>query len=95
MANKKPTHKEMIDARKQRRLEAELKAKSEKKKQTIRTVFIALGTVLLLALIVVLVMQPWSGNSNNGSETTWEFSHDMETKHHVEIAVKDFGVIKV
>ncbi len=109
MANKESTHKQMIEERRRRRAEAEQKAKAQKKKQTIGIVAGVLGTVVLLGLIILLIMRPWADNvfttagDGDGPDITsttdfgadWEFKHDMKVKHHVEIKVKDQGVIKV
>lgn len=100
MANKESTRKQMIEERRRRREEAEKRAAAAKKKQTIGWIAGILGTALLLTLSIVLIMQPWgsgdgSKTDNNSYLDSWEFKHDMDVKHHVEIDVKDYGVIKL
>lgn len=87
------THKQVIEERRRRREEAEAAEKLKRRKRTTGIICGAAGAVLLVAVLALLIFQPWS---DGGSDTTdgWLFTHDVSVKHHIEIEVQDYGTIK-
>lgn len=105
--NKDEKYRIQLEERRKQRAAKEAEQKAAKRKRTlITTAYISVGVLLVVAL-ALFIFKPWetkttftSGNGTNSAETSdawadWEFKHDVTTKHHVEIDVKDHGVIKV
>ena len=103
MAENRDSHKKIVEERHRMREEAEKAAEAARKKRNIGIVIGIAAAVLFVALLILVIMQPWNNGGGNGetvnsnaeiSDSKWEFKHDMKVKHHVEIDVKDYGIIK-
>jgi len=105
--NKDEKYRALVEERRKQRAAKEAEQKAAKRKRAlITTAYVAVG-VLLVAALALFIFKPWetkatltSGNGTNSADTSdawadWEFKHDVSVKHHVEIDVKDYGVIKV
>lgn len=105
--NNEPTHKQLVkEKRLKREEEKRLALQKKKRERTLLIVVIALS-VAAVALMILLIAKPWDNGGNvptDGNSSVvvsdtaseeWTFKHDTSVKHHVEIAVKDYGTIKL
>lgn len=110
MANKDEKYRALVEQRRAAREAEEAAKRAEKKKKTMLGLMYTAIALVLVVATVLLVWRPWSDNtftsttSGNDSSTVsdvsdawadWEFKHDMDKKHYVQIDVKDYGTIKL
>ncbi len=111
MANKEEKYRALVEQRRAARDAEEAVKRAKKKAKTKMAVFYSVIALLVAVSTVLLIWRPWSdatftsstagdGKGSTSSDASdpwadWEFKHDMDKKHYVQMEVKDYGTIKL